>query len=155
LTSARRGPINLLAIEPSRPAISKERRNVPECPTQITDQRTRFDRFAEATSRFVSQAAFFAISLIMVVVWVPTIALFNSVDTWQLVLNTVTSVLAFLLIALLQNSERRYDRALHRKVDALAAGVAVMLRHQLTGKADGLERSLAELEAAHGLEERI
>ena len=128
---------------------------MPKSPTQITDQRTRFDRFAEATSHFVSEAAFFSISLILVVVWVPTIALFSSVDTWQLVLNTITSVLAFLLIALLQNSERRYDRALHSKVDALAAGLAVLLRLQLTGHADGLERSLAELEAAHGLEERI
>jgi len=44
-------------------------------------------------------------SAILVAVWVPTIFLFHSVDTWQLVLNTVTSVLAFLLIALLQNSE--------------------------------------------------
>ena len=126
-----------------------------ETPTQIADQRTRFDRFAEATSRFVSEAAFFAICLILVVVWVPTIAVFSSVDTWQLVLNTVTSVLAFLLIALLQNSARRYDRALHSKVDALAGAVAVMLRHQLNGQTAGLERSLAELEAAHGLEERI
>jgi low affinity iron permease len=47
--------------------------------------------------------------------------LFRSVDTWQLVINTATSVLAFLLVALLQNSERRYDRALHEKVDALAS----------------------------------
>jgi hypothetical protein len=59
-----------------------------------------------------SEAGFFTISAILAV-WVPTIFFFDSVDTWQLVLNTVTSVLAFLLIALLQNSERRYDRALH------------------------------------------
>jgi hypothetical protein len=60
----------------------------------------------------------------VVVIWLPTILIFSSVDTWQLVINTMTSVLAFLLIALLQNSERRYDEALHRKIDALAAGVA-------------------------------
>jgi low affinity Fe/Cu permease len=86
---------------------------------------------------------------------VPTIALFHSVDTWQLVLNTVTSVLAFLLIALLQNSERRYDRALHAKVDALATGVALSLRYQANGDASGLERALAELEATQHLEDRI
>jgi uncharacterized membrane protein len=128
---------------------------VTESPTEIKQELTQFDRFAEAASRFVSEAWFFAISLLLVVVWVPTIALFHDVDTWQLVLNTVTSVLAFLLIALLQNSERRYDRALHAKVDALAGGIAVLLRCQLSGRAEGLERSLAELEAAHGLEERI
>jgi low affinity Fe/Cu permease len=61
---------------------------------------------------------------VAVLIWMPTIFLFRSVDTWQLMINTLTSVLAFLLIALLQNSERRYDEALHDKVDALAAGLA-------------------------------
>src|SRR5437763_7576265 len=116
-------------------------------PTQIAETQTRFDRFAEATTHFVSQAAFFTTSVLLVVIWVPTIVVFDSVDTWQLVLNTVTSVLAFLLIALLQNSERRYDRALHSKVDALAAGVAGILRYQLHGEISGIEQSLADLDA--------
>jgi low affinity Fe/Cu permease len=126
---------------------------VAEHPTDIADRRTRFDRFAEAASRFVSQAAFFTVSALLVAIWVPTIWLFHSVDTWQLVLNTVTSVLAFLLIALLQNSERRYDRALHVKVDALAAALAVVAR-QLDTDDEDLEQALGELEAAIGLEER-
>ena len=125
-----------------------------ERPSQIQDEAGRFDRLAESASRFVSEAAFFIICVVLVVVWVPTLALFHSVDTWQLVLNTVTSVLAFLLIALLQNSERRYDRALHRKVDALAAALAVVLRHEIEGDDRGFERSLADLEAAIALEER-
>jgi low affinity Fe/Cu permease len=129
---------------------------VTERPRDIGDQQTRFDRFAEAASRFVSEAAFFTISAILVAVWVPTIWLFHSVDTWQLVLNTVTSVLAFLLIALLQNSERRYDRALHVKVDALAAALAVVIRHQAAhdDADEDLNDVVVELEAAIGLEER-
>jgi hypothetical protein len=51
-------------------------------------------------------------------------------------------------------SERRYDRALHSKVDALVAGLAVVLRPQRDGGDANLERSLAELEAAIALEER-
>jgi low affinity Fe/Cu permease len=128
---------------------------VPDRPSQIDDEIGRFDRLAESASRFVSEAAFFIICTVLVVVWVPTLALFHSVDTWQLVLNTVTSVLAFLLIALLQNSERRYDRALHRKVDTLAVGLAAVIRHELNGGRDaGLERVLADLDAAVRLEER-
>src|SRR3954447_23504475 len=89
------------------------------------DERTeepinRFDRFAEATSRFASKGIFFAAAVVVVVLWLPTILLISSIDTWQLVINTLTSVLAFLLIALLQNSERRYDDALHRKIDTIA-----------------------------------
>src|SRR5919205_3494026 len=88
--------------------------------------RTAFDRFAERASDLASGAAFFGASLIVVVLWLPTIFVFQSVDTWQLVINTATSVLAFLLVALLQNSERRYDRALHQKVDTLAQGLATV-----------------------------
>lgn len=125
---------------------------------------SRFDRFAEAASRFVSQPAFFIVSLIAVVVWLPTLAVIPSVDTWQLVINTVTSVLAFLLIALLQNSERRYDIALHRKVDALARGLAMALEQQardhradsgVGAEADEIERAVDELCSTVGLERRI
>jgi low affinity Fe/Cu permease len=103
----------------------------------------------------VSEAAFFTISTLLVVIWVPTIALFNSVDTWQLVLNTVTSVLAFLLIALLQNSERRYDRVLHAKVDAITDGLAMLIRLQSGGITEGVDDVLAELEAANALDDQI
>jgi hypothetical protein len=115
-------------------------------------QATAFDRFAEASSRFVSNGVFFTICLAVVVIWTPTIVLFGSVDTWQLVINTLTSVLAFLLIALLQNSERRYDEALHRKIDALAAGLADLMEH--AGGRDGakLRRHVDDLRAAVGLE---
>jgi low affinity Fe/Cu permease len=125
-----------------------------EHPADLPQRRTLFDRFAETASRFVSEAAFFLIATLLVVVWVPTIFVFHSVDTWQLVLNTVTSVMAFLLIALLQNSERRYDVALHTKVNTLAAGLAVVIRHQIDGETEGARRSLADLEAAISLEER-
>jgi low affinity Fe/Cu permease len=87
----------------------------------------RFDRFAEAVSKLVSRGAFFTAAVIVVLVWLPTILFISSIDTWQLVINTLTSVLAFLLIALLQNSERRYDDALHRKIDTIAAGLADLI----------------------------
>ena len=83
------------------------------------------------------------------------IFVFGSVDTWQLVLNTVTSVSAFLLIALLQNSERRYDEALHAKVDALAAATADLMEHQVSPDPDRLNRHVEELRRAIKLEERL
>jgi|SRR5215218_1071684 len=118
-------------------------------------QQNRFDRLAESASRFVSEARFFIISLIVVVVWMPTILLFEDVNTWQLVINTATSVLAFLLVALLQNSERRYDHALHRKVDALARGLVTIMRHQVQTDSAALERSIDELASVLELEQRV
>ena len=114
--------------------------------------RHAFDRFAEGASRFVSKGAFFTISVVVVAIWTPTILVFQNVDTWQLVINTLTSVLAFLLIALLQNSERRYDEALHQKIDALAAALADLMEHQAEGDKKVLERHIAELRGAVGLE---
>jgi low affinity Fe/Cu permease len=126
-----------------------------EQPRNVADERDAFDRFAERSSTTVAHATFFVGALVLVLVWVPLVAVFESVDTWQLVLNTVTSVTAFLLIALLQNSERRNDRAIHRKLDALAVASAAQLHHELDGDRAALERSVRELEAAVGLEARI
>ena len=118
-------------------------------------QLTAFDRFAETSTQFVSHGLFFTICLAAVVIWLPTLAFFHSVDTWQLVINTFTSVLAFLLIALLQNSERRYDEALHRKIDVLAAALADLMQHELEKDPELLRRHLEDLRAVVRLEEDV
>jgi low affinity Fe/Cu permease len=115
-------------------------------------RRAPFDRFAEAASRFVSKGLFLTIAVVVVAIWMPTIFLFGSIDTWQLVINTLTSVLAFLLIALLQNSERRYDEALHQKIDALAAALADLMEHQAGGDREVLQRHIDELRTSVRLE---
>ncbi len=121
-----------------------------------TDQpRSVFDRFAEASSHFVSTGAFFGISVVLVLLWFPTIFLIPSVDTWQLVLNTAVSVLAFVLVALLQNSERRSDLAAHRKLDAIAKGLADLMQHGVDPTASDLQARARELRHAVGLEERV
>jgi low affinity Fe/Cu permease len=114
-----------------------------------------FDRFAEGISQFVSNGLFFTIAVIVVVVWTPTIVLFDSVDTWQLVINTLTSVLAFLLIALLQNSERRYDAALHHKIDAVATGLADLMENLEEEDPERLRRHVERLRASIRLERRL
>jgi low affinity Fe/Cu permease len=117
----------------------------------------RFDRFAEAVSQFVSKGWFFTAAVIVVLLWFPTLLLIPSIDTWQLVINTLTSVLAFLLIALLQNSERRYDDALHRKIDAISAGLAdVMERVDRGEDGDGeLREKIKSLRESIELEQRM
>lgn len=117
--------------------------------------RSLFDRFAEASSHFVSTGAFFGISVVLVLLWFPTLLLIPTVDTWQLVLNTAVSVLAFLLVALLQNSERRSDLAAHRKLDAIAEGLAELMQHAVDPAASDLRARARELRRAVGLEERI
>ena len=123
-----------------------------ERPTSIGQGRARFDRFAEISAAFVGRAIFFATAVVVVVLWMPLILVFDSVDTWQLVINTATSVIAFLLIALLTNTERRGDRALHRKLDTVAVALAELM---MSKDDDRLKDSIDELRGAVRLEEQI
>lgn len=84
----------------------------------------RFDRFASSASRLVAHAWFFCTCVVIVVVWAPTILLLRDLDLWQLIINTLTTIVTFLLVALLQNDQRQFEVAVHAKLDAIASGVA-------------------------------
>jgi low affinity Fe/Cu permease len=110
-----------------------------------------FDRFAQWASDFASHATFFAACLLLVVVWAPSYFVFGSLDTWQLVINTATTIVTFLLVALLQNTQRRSDDAMHRKLDAIADGLADLMTHVDTEDAK-LADDIDDLRAATGTE---
>ena len=78
-----------------------------------------FDRFAERASDFVSEAVFFLACVLLVVVWVPSYFLFGDVDTWQLVINTATTIVTFLMVFLIQNTQNRDSEAIQIKLDEL------------------------------------
>lgn len=112
-----------------------------------------FDLFATWASRIASRALFFTFCVVLVIVWAPTIFLFHDVDTWQLIINTVTTIITFLLVALLQNSQTRSDQAIQHKLNAIADGLADLMAHVYSdGEGRDLERDLIELRAAVGLE---
>jgi low affinity Fe/Cu permease len=118
-------------------------------PSQTEPGLSWFDRFASAASRAASRAIFFALCVGLVMLWVPSFLVFRSIDTWQLVINTVTTIVTFLLVALLQNSQKRSEDALQRKLNALAQGIGLLLRQ---ADADRLEAAADELDRAVGLE---
>jgi low affinity Fe/Cu permease len=68
-----------------------------------------FDRFADAVSRHVARAWFFTACVMSIVLWAPMILIIRNVDTYQLLVNTYTTILTFLLVALLQNTQRRFE----------------------------------------------
>jgi low affinity Fe/Cu permease len=110
-----------------------------------------FDRFAEAASEFASHAVFFIGCALLVLLWLPSYFIFRDLNTWQLIINTLTTIVTFLLVALLQNSQRRSEQAIHVKLDALAEGVADLIT---TGKNSGRSRDVRKLREAVGLEQR-
>jgi len=121
-------------------------------PTDVDAHLSLFDRFAGAASRTVSRAPFFAFCVLLIVVWVPSIA-FLKLDTWQLVINTVTTIITFLLVALLQNSQERSDKAVHQKLNAIADGLSDVMA-SMAGSDPKLDHDRRELRAAVGIEER-
>lgn len=78
-----------------------------------------FHRFARATAQLVGSAWTFVAALAMLFIWAITGPLFAYSDTWQLVINTTTSVVTFLVVFLIQNTQNRDSRAMHLKLDEL------------------------------------
>lgn len=132
-------------------------------PSGVTGDVGFFDRFAGKASDIVSRAPFFAFCLVLVGIWLieGVIRIVTGGpesflgDTYQLQINTTTTIITFLLVALLQNSQTRSDRAVQQKLNAIADGVADLMDH-LAERADDddLRRDIRELRIAVGLEKR-
>jgi hypothetical protein len=126
----------------------------PDMPSQVRGAPGFFDRFAGSASSFASRAPFFAFCVVLLVVWAPTIT-FLKVDTWQLIINTITTIVTFLMVALLQNSQTRNDQATQHKLNAIADGLAdLMVRVADRYEDQSLHDEIRELKLAVGLEDR-
>jgi len=79
----------------------------------------RFARFARTTSRATGRPAAFLIALGVVAAWAITGPLFHYSDTWQLVINTSTTIVTFLMVFLIQNTQNRDAEAVQVKLDEL------------------------------------
>lgn len=127
----------------------------PLMPTEVWGRVGIFDRFAAWAALVASRATFVAFCVLLIVVWAPTILVLRRVDTWQLIINTATTIITFLLVALLQNSQTRSDHAMQHKLNALAEGLADVMAFLAKGSDEqDLDHDLTELRAAVGLEER-
>ena len=78
-----------------------------------------FSRFAHATAHATGTPTAFLIAVMTVLVWAATGPLFNYSDTWQLVINTGTTIVTFLMVFLIQNTQNRDTMALQLKLSEL------------------------------------
>ncbi|HWI41459.1 MAG TPA: low affinity iron permease family protein [Verrucomicrobiae bacterium] len=86
-------------------------------------QRSRFTRFAKWTARATGRPITFTLALAIVAVWGITGPLFGFSDTWQLVINTGTTIVTFLMVFLIQNTQNRDSEAMHIKLDEVIRAV--------------------------------
>jgi low affinity Fe/Cu permease len=80
---------------------------------------SRFTTFAQTTSRATGRPLAFLLAAATIVVWLVTGPLFQFSDTWQLVINTCTTIVTFLMVFLIQNTQNRDSEALQIKLDEL------------------------------------
>jgi low affinity Fe/Cu permease len=94
-----------------------------EHPREKTDHNGKsaawFTRFARWTSFHAGRPSAFLIAALVVVIWAMTGPIFHFSDTWQLVINTSTTIVTFLMVFLIQNTQNRDSQALHLKLDEL------------------------------------
>jgi low affinity Fe/Cu permease len=82
-----------------------------------------FSRFAQATALWTGHPAAFLLAMAVVAAWIVTGPIFNYSDTWQLVINTGTTIVTFLMVFLIQNTQNRDTLAIQLKLSELVLGM--------------------------------
>ena len=88
-------------------------------PMRPTKSRSAFTRFAKWTARWAGRPSAFVLAVIVVAVWILTGPAYHFSDTWQLVINTGTTIVTFLMVFLIQNTQYRDAEAVQVKLDEL------------------------------------
>ena len=110
-----------------------------------------FRRFATRTSEWVGTPTAFVMGLTLIVLWGLTGPVFHYSDSWQLVINTGTTIITFLMVFLIQNTQNRDAKAIHLKLDELIRGLQgarnhlVDLENMTDAELDALQEEFARL----------
>ncbi|WP_408600436.1 low affinity iron permease family protein [Pseudomonas sp. PLMAX] len=79
----------------------------------------KFAKFCQALSNWAGSSKTFLTAVVLIVVWALTGPYFHYNDTWQLIINTSTTIITFLMVFLIQNTQNRDNDILHLKIDEL------------------------------------
>src|SRR5687767_15905878 len=109
-----------------------------------------FTRFAKKTAQLSGRPVTCALAVAIVVLWAISGPLFGFNQTWQLVINTGTTIVTFLMVFLIQNTQNRDAKAIHLKLDELIRGVTgarnrlIDLEEMSEAELDDLQRQFAK-----------
>ena len=88
-----------------------------------------FRKFSIGAANALGSSWMFIANVLLIVVWLLAGPFFNYSDTWQLVVNTATTVITYLAVFLIQNTQNRDAKAIHLKLDELIKGVSGARTH--------------------------
>jgi low affinity Fe/Cu permease len=108
---------------------------------------TIFDRFARWTEHQLGRSGAFALAVLSVILWGSTGPVFGWSDTWQLVINTGTTIVTFLMVFVIQNAQNRDTQALQLKLDELIR-VNTAARNSLMGLEEKSESEVKDIKSA-------
>jgi low affinity Fe/Cu permease len=124
----------------------------PKMPTQPEKPQTLFCRIRDAFHVFARRSSVvlgspwaFILALLVIAVWAATGPMFHFSDTWQLIINTGTTIVTFLMVFLIQNTQNRDAKAVHLKLDELIRAVKGA-RNQLVDLEKLSDEELTKLE---------
>jgi low affinity Fe/Cu permease len=104
-----------------------------------------FHKFSHRTSEIVGAPWAFCVAVLTIIIWALTGPMFHYSDTWQLVINTGTTVVTFLIVFLIQNTQNRDAKAIHLKLDELIRCISTA-RNSLIDLEDLEEAELMQLQ---------
>lgn len=104
-----------------------------------------FRVFAHRSSTMLGSAWAFGAAVLVILVWLLTGPMFHFSDTWQLIINTATTVVTFLMVFLIQNTQNRDAKAMHLKLDELIRALKGA-RNQLVDLESFSDEELKQLE---------
>ena len=113
-----------------------------------TKPRSAFSRFAKWTARATGRPAAFILAALVIVVWVVTGPLFGFSDTWQLVINTGTTIITFLMVFLIQSTQNRDAEAVQVKLDEIIRAIG-NAKNELLDLEELEEKDLDEIRATY------
>jgi low affinity Fe/Cu permease len=112
--------------------------------SQAGNSLSPFNRFANAVARVTGRPLTFVVCCIVIVIWAVSGPFFHYSDTWQLIINTGTTIVTFLMVFLIQNTQNRDGAALQAKLDELIR-VTEAARNTLVGVEKLPEKKLQEI----------
>jgi low affinity Fe/Cu permease len=111
----------------------------------MESMRDIFHTFAHKTADLMGRPGTFLAGLLLIVLWACVGPIFHYSDTWQLVINTATTIITFLMVFLIQHTQNRDAKAMHLKLDELIRAVGAA-RTRLVHLENLSEEDLAALE---------